>query len=184
MSKGKTPGWKDVRAELSQLPKEGLVALLHQLYGLNADNKVFLATKLGMLTSEEMVEPYRNIIRAEFNPTRGFPPLRLRTARKAVNDFKKASSDPSAVVDLMLYYVEQGVICTNNYGDIDEAFYNSHESMFAAAMDLLNAVDEPELYEQFRSRAEQILYKTRHIGWGFHDALTDEFYSKYPDADE
>lgn len=160
------------------------MALLRELYGLNADNKVFLTTKLGMLTSEEMAEPYRKIIREEFNPTRGFPSMRLRTARKAVTDFKKASSDPGAVVDLMLYYVEQGVICTNNYGDIDESFYNSHESMYAAAMDLLNAVDEPDLYERFRSRAKQILRDTRHIGWGFHDALTDEFYSKYPDPDE
>ncbi|MCB0111766.1 MAG: hypothetical protein KDE53_37840 [Caldilineaceae bacterium] len=184
MSKSKTPGWTDIRSELSQLPKDGLMALLRELYRLNADNKVFLATRLGMLTDEEIVEPYREIIREEFNPAYGLPEMRLRTARKAVNDFKKASSDPGAVVDLMLYYVEQGVICTNNYGDIDESFYNSHESMYVAAMDLLNAVDDPELYERFRPRAEKIVQDTRGIGWGFHDALADEFYSKYPYPDE
>ena len=74
--------------------------------------------------------------------------------------------------------------CTNNCGDIDEAFYNSHEAMFADAMDLLNVVNDPELYERFRSRAQQILHNTRHIGWGFHDSLKDEFYSKYPNPDE
>ena len=51
-------------------------------------------------------------------------------------------------------------------------------------MDLLNAVNDPELYKRFRSRAQQILHNTRHTGWGIHDSLTDEFYSKYSNPDE
>ena len=34
----------------------------------------------------------------------------------------------------MLYYVEMGVQFTNAYGDIDEAFYNSMESMYERAV--------------------------------------------------
>jgi hypothetical protein len=51
-------------------------------------------------------------------------------ARKAVSDYKKVSASKFGLADVMLYYVEMGVQFTNAYGDIDEAFYNSMESMY------------------------------------------------------
>ena len=100
---------------------------------MNADNKVFLSTRLLAGTPDEISEPYRRIIRQVFNPDRGMPSFRLSAARKALNDFKKASADPLLVLDLMLFYVEQGVICTDTYGDIDEPFYDSLLSVYNSA---------------------------------------------------
>ncbi|MDQ3248820.1 MAG: hypothetical protein M3Q45_06375, partial [Chloroflexota bacterium] len=109
-----------------------------------------------------------------------FPKFNLRLARKAVTDFKKACADPAAIADLMLYYVEQGVICTNNYGDIDEHFYASVESVFANAITMIVESGDSELAKQLRPRAQGIIRNTSGIGWGFHDALVDEFNSRYP----
>ncbi len=80
----------------------------------------------------------------------------------------------------MIYYVEQGVICTNNYGDIDENFYGSLESMYEDAVVLLSRLNSYELIEQFRPRLRKIVRDTSGIGWGFHDQLSDIYYNQFP----
>ncbi len=136
MSKIKSPTWSQIKVELISLAQKELLNVIHDLYRLNADNKVFLTTHLGLGDVEALAEPYRKAIRREFYPDRGFPRLNLGAARKALNDFKKANSDPRATLDMMIYYVEQGVACTVAYGDIDEAFYSSLEGVFADAVAL------------------------------------------------
>ena len=70
----------------------------------------------------------------------------------------------------MLFYVEQGVKFTNAYGDIDEPFYNSMESMYAKALELITKYD---LKDVFYPRCRRIVDDTSGIGWGFHDTLGD-----------
>lgn len=136
-----------------------------------------------MSDPEILAQPYRKIIKQVFNPDRAFPSLSLRAARKALNDFRKASANPEAIVDMMLYYVEQGVTCTNEYGDIHEAFYNSLEGVFEDAVGLINKTGSPEMAEAFLSRAEQIVKDTAGIGWGFHDFISDVYETQYPSED-
>ena len=75
-------------------------------------------------------------------------------------------------------FVETGVRFTNEYGDIDEAFYTSLENTYAKALTLMQ---QEKLLVQFAARTAQIVRDTRGIGWGFHDYLTEtreEFYPK------
>ena len=130
MANQRSPTWSQVKKQLSSLEARELLEIIGELYKLNQDNKVFLTSQLGQGTNTELVEPYRRAIKREFNPERGFPRINLQAARKALNNFKKSSADPVAVADLMIFYVEQGVICTNNYGDIHENFYSSLESVY------------------------------------------------------
>ncbi len=180
MDKQKSPTWSQVKKQLAQLEAKDLLDIIGELYKLNQDNKVFLSSQWGQGTAEVLVEPYRRAIKREFNPDRGFPRIKVGAARKALNNFKKSSADPLAVVDLMIFYVEQGVICTNNYGDIDENFYSSLESVYAEAVALLLRLGSRELIEQFRPRLKRIVSDTSGIGWGFHDQLSDIYYSEYP----
>ena len=177
------PSWSELRKELLALEKLELIALIQDLYKLNNDNKLFLATRFTETDLESLAEPYRKIIAEQFNPRRGFPKLGLRVARKAVTDIKKAANNPVAVIDMMLYYVEQGVICTKNYGDIDEPFYSSHVSMFESAVKLIRELNDPAVTEQFRYRAQKIVRDTSGIGWGFHDDLAHLYRSEYPSVD-
>jgi hypothetical protein len=149
------------------LDKDDLVKVIQDLYHLNNDNKLFLNTHLGMGDSETLAQPYRKTIKQVFNPDRGFPSLSVHSARKALYDFRKASANPEAIVDMMVYYVEQGVTCTLNYGDINEAFYNSLEGVFENAIALIKKTGDPELIEAFRPRVKRIVAKTSGIGWGF-----------------
>jgi hypothetical protein len=181
MDKQKSPSWTQVKTKLLSLDKRELLDIIHNLYQLNQDNKVFLTTQFKTGDTEVLAEPYRRAIRREFNPDRGFPRLQLRSARKALNDFKKANADPKAQLDMMIYYVEQGVVCTRQYGDIDEPFYSSLESVFEDALALLHRLRNPEeLIVEFYPRLERIVKDTRNMGWGFHDFLADVFYQEYP----
>jgi hypothetical protein len=170
------PTWTQLRRVLLSLEKPELIDMIQQLYQLNADNKVFLVSRLTNVDVETLAAPYRAAIRHELNPERGLPKLNLRAARKAVNDFKKACDDPAAVADLMLFYVEQGVICTNEYGDMYESFYNSLESVYAEAARVITNSGRPDLIDQYRPRMQRIVTNTRNIGWGFHDTLADIFF--------
>jgi hypothetical protein len=80
----------------------------------------------------------------------------------------------------MLYYVEMGVQFTNTYGDIDEAFYNSMESMYQSAV---KHIVKHEMEAQFEERCRRIVSETSDIGWGFHDQLSD-IYEEHFKKDE
>ena len=67
----------------------------------------------------------------------------------------------------MLYYVECGVEFTNLYGDIDERFYYSLESMFADFVMILNSMENDSFYRRQSKRIRAVFEDTRNIGWGF-----------------
>ena len=184
MTDSKPPTWTTIKRALGDLDQAALIELVRDLYQLNSGNKVFLSSRLTSVDVQTLAEPYRKVIRDQFNPARGFPKLNLRAARKALNDFKRACSDPAAVADLLIYYVEQGVICTNNYGDIEESFYNSLESAYTEAIDVIIKQDDAALAEQFYPRMRRIVDRAGNIGWGFYEYLLDQFYSRYPQSDE
>lgn len=170
-----TQAFSHLKPHLQRLQKDDLLQLLRDLYALNDDNKVFLSTRLLPAAPEEMAEPYRKIIRQVFNPDRGRPSFKLSAARKALNDFKKACADPVAVIDFMLFYVEQGVVCTNTYGDINEPFYISLASVYRSAAELAAKSDDADVSERFRPRFLKIVWDTSNIGWGFHDDLLESY---------
>ncbi len=80
------------------------------------------------------------------------------------------------MADLLLYFVENGVKLTNQYGDIDENFYTSLENTYSNA---LNLIAKNGLLEKFQNRANRIITETENIGWGFHDYLEDIYYQYY-----
>ena len=169
-----------LKPHLQRMEKEELLLLLRDLYALNADNKVFLSTRVLAATPVEMAEPYRKAIRKVFNPERGLPSLKLSEARKALNDFKKACADPIAVIDLMLFYVEQGVICTKTLGDIDGPFYASLASVYHSAAELAGSVADLTVIDQFQPRFVKIVRDTSRMGWGLHDELQEIFTTILP----
>ncbi|MFZ1238844.1 MAG: DUF6155 family protein [Anaerolineae bacterium] len=175
--------WSHLKTHLSRLDKDDFLLLLHDLYALNADNKVFLATRFFAATPDEMAAPYRRIIQQVFNPDRGMPSLQLGAARKALNEFKKACADPLLVIDFMLFYVEQGVTCTNSYGDIDAPFYQSLFSVYRDAAELTRHLANPALIEQFRPRFTKIIRDLSNVGWGIQDAMVETYWDRLPETE-
>ena len=84
---------------------------------------------------------------------------------------RRSQRFPKSIADLMLYYVECGVEFTNLYGDIDERFYSSLESMFADFVNLLNSMENDAFYRRQAKRIQAVFADTRSIGWGFADEM-------------
>lgn len=167
----------ELKNVLKQMTKEDLVSLLTECYKSNDKIKEFISARYaGENTIKQLFEVYKEKIHDVFFPERMKAAFKLSDAKKAITDFKKICSDEKLVLDLMLYYVEMGVEFTNAYGDIDENFYYSIESMYASVINALNKQDNPSMYHEFQKRLEAILDNTQRIGWGFHEALTDIYY--------
>ena len=64
----------------------------------------------------------------QFYPARGEAKLRFSEARKAINDYRKATGNLPGTTELLMTYVERGAEFTHKYGDIDQRFYNSVET--------------------------------------------------------
>lgn len=78
---------------------------------------------------ESVLQKYKTIIEYDFFPVSEGknPPARLSAAKKAITEYRKLTSSEVNIADIMVFYVETGVRFTNEYGDIDEAFYISME---------------------------------------------------------
>lgn len=169
-------GFLEVKKELQRLDNKDLIKHIGELY------KKFPAVKeyfeFFVSTDEaELLERYKSKVYEGFFPNRGYQ-LKLSVSRKAMNDFKKLGASQEANIRLMLFFVQCGVDFTNSYGDISESFYTSMENMYAKAVELIK---KESLLSIFQQQAKKIVDDTSHIGWGFHDYLSDVYYEHYPD---
>jgi hypothetical protein len=169
---------REVRKYLESKSHADLVSDIVLLFSQFDGVKEYYSTLMGHGYSEELLEKYKTVIRKEFFPARGYGSARLSIARRAINDYKKVSRNLLGLVDLMIFYVEMGVRYTNEYGDINEAFYNSMESVYNGALKLITSNG---LQDQYRTRCHKIVTDTHDIGWGFHDNLSDMYHTVFDD---
>jgi hypothetical protein len=167
--------WKDVKTQLQYFDQAQLIELLRKMWQDLPESKLYLinAVMPGADISAE-VERYRKIIKDRFFPTRGLGDMKLSRARKAINDFAKTHPPPVALAELMLFYVEQGVAFTAEYGDIDAPFYDSLLSMFESLVELIEK-HGMEIYGPLGARIERLRRASQGFGWGFSDGMNELF---------
>jgi hypothetical protein len=176
MSEKKTTGWQNIHRQLDDWSKPALVTLVKDLYDASPDNRDFL---LARFQADEDIgaalEKYRHKIVEQFFPAHGDGKLKLAEARKAIRDYRKATGNLTGTIDLMLTYVENGTEFTHEFGDINESFYNSLESVLTEMAQLLMR-EGTELYPRFRERIRRLATLADGIGWGYGDAVRDQVY--------
>ena len=160
----------------SRKTKEQLTEELQFLIKWFPQVKEYYHFQLSPEKQEEILDQYKRRIKREFFPERGFGSGKPSVGRAPILQFVKLSSSPEHLVDLMLYYVEMGVKYTLAYGDIDEPFYESLESVYEDSLDLIK---ENNLYGQFRSRCKKVMTDTNGAGWGFGDYIKELFERYY-----
>ena len=161
---------KALKTYLNRLTKEELIQNIAELFKRFPAVKDYYQLKFHPEDQAQVASKYKDVIENEFFPSRGFGKARLSVAKKAISDYRKVCTSPADLVDMMLFYVEQGVKFTNAYGDIDEPFYNSMESVYA---DAVGHIFKHQIFGLFEKRCRKIVTDTSGIGWGFHDGLTE-----------
>ncbi|WP_027360579.1 DUF6155 family protein [Desulforegula conservatrix] len=164
----------DLKRNLKEATKEDLIKDIVDLFNKNPFVREFYSMKFCNDSSLSILIKHKDIIENEFFPKRGHGKCRLSVAKKAITEFKKLSEDKKSIADLMIFYVEMGVQFTDNYGDIDEPFYLSMESMYGRA---LKFIVDNNLIDDFNVRCLKIVNDTKDMGWGFHDQLYETYYS-------
>jgi hypothetical protein len=169
-------GISELKTELKKLDKDMLIDLVTDLYKKNKSVKEFLDFYVNP-DEKELFSKYRDRVYEAFFPRRG-DRLRLAEGKKAISEFKKLGASKELLADLMLFYTETGVKCTNEYGDMDEPFYNSVASVYSNSLALMK---KEKILDKFYARAKNIVDDTQGIGWGFYDELSSIYCEFYPE---
>lgn len=159
---------KKLKEYLQRQEQDSLLDEILMLYKTFDVVKEYYDSRLEPNAPHDIAQKYKKILEEQFCPKKGFPKFKYSVARKAISDFKKVCSDYLNVLDLQLTYVEYGVTCTLDYGDIDEQFYNSMVSMFEKT---LKDIEEYGVLKNFQERCVNIHVRTQNMGWGFGDAI-------------
>ena len=159
----------ELKQYLKTCSQEELMADIAEFFKKFPSVKDYYQLKLYPQDEKEITVKYKKIIENEFFPARGLGKARLSVAKKAISEFKKVCLTEMSMINLMLFYVEQGVKFTLTYGDIDEPFYLSMEGMYEKAVGMIM---NSSLEAIFAERCRKIVKDTSGMGWGFHDTLS------------
>lgn len=172
MKKDSDLKWSDLKKSLQKADEKELINIIRDLYRYSEDNRRYL---LAMCFDREeaagVMEEYREIIKNEFFPKKGYGELRYSVAEKAISDYSEASGDFAGKMELMLTYVENGVKYTKEYGDVDEEFYDKIYEMLEQFRALLKTPEGKPLYTGFKQRLLKVRDDSEEIAWGFGDAV-------------
>lgn len=168
-----TPTWTDIRRKLGQTDKDYVIGIVKALFDFSKENRTFLVSRLFPETDwSALLEEYRKQVREAVFPD---PPrqIRLGDARKAINAYRKATSDLAGTAELMLVFVESGTDCGRTYGVDYESFYTSLESMLDDLVEILCDERNRQLLDRLCERVRRLEESAGDIGWGYSDYVSE-----------
>lgn len=164
--------WKAINVGLEKMDKKQIISIIKAMYAANKTNKTFLSAKLTSTSFDKILEDAKQKIENQFFPKRGYGKCNLVAAKKAISDYKTITNDKTGYLDLMLTYVEQGVLFVNAYGDIKENAYDSMQGVFDKFLAYLKKEKDTVLFGNFKDRIEGLKVSVSDIGYGFGDEVS------------
>ena len=165
------PTWATIRQHLKTWKPDALIALIKDLHDSSPTNRDFLQARVSAEQGGGAAfASYRKRVVDPFYPARGDGNLKLGEARKAINEYLKATGDIPGTIELLLVFCETGAKFTNEFGDIDERFY---DSLGCGLEDLCELVKQQgrASWEAVRHRLNKLEADTKGIGWGYADDI-------------
>jgi hypothetical protein len=166
--------WKEINTGLEKMDKKQIISIIKAMYTANKANKTFLSAKLISTSFDKILEEAKQKIENQFFPNRGYGKCNLVVAKKAISDYKTITNDEVGYLDLMLTYVEQGVLFVNEYGDIKENAYDSMQGVFDKFLTHLQKEKDTTLFNNFKDRIEELRISASDIGYGFGDDVSHD----------
>ena len=170
----KPGGWSDIRQHLATWGKPALLALVKDLYDAAGANRDFIQARCNAEEGGAALESFRKRVIEPFYPERGEAKLKLGEARKAIREYRKATGHIPGTIELLLAYSEAGAEFTNDFGDINDRFYDSLCSALDEMADLVKREGE-EAWASVSGRMEKLAASTDGLGWGYGDHVGGVF---------
>lgn len=170
-TKNHKPTWTAIRQHLKGWESAALIALIKDLHDSSPTNRDFLHARVAAAKGGGAAfASYRKRVVDPFYPSRGEGNLKLGEARKAIREYRKATGDIPGNIELLLVFCETGAEFTNEFGDIDERFY---DALGRGLDDLCELVKQQgrQSWEAVRDRLEKLVADTDGIGWGYADDI-------------
>ncbi len=159
---------KDLKSRLGEMDRGELIQLICKLHKSSKEvQRILTAEFYGDEFEAELLKESKETIKKKFNIRH----LSLKDAKKVISDYKKVCKHEENLAELLLYYVECGIQFTEDYGDIYDAFYSSLESVFESFVNTVNGMSTGEYYFTVEEKVNDMVDKTRNMGWGFYDNL-------------
>ena len=177
--KSSNPIWSHVKSAVVDLDQKQLLKLVADLYRFSKENQAFFHARFGV--GDDPLAPYKKTINECMYPdVYRNKPIQISRAKKAISSYSKAVDDPLGEIQLMVFFVECGNNFTVSFGDIDEGFYDALNRMYRRAIQKVLSLPK-EQQSGFKERLEKIMTSASGIGWGYHDMLSDDYYSAFPE---
>ncbi len=172
MAKDKAPKWASIKSILSGKKNTELLKLISDLYALSEENRRFVTSRYSVGFSN--IQPYKKLISESLYPdVCENEPIKLAVGKKSISDYFKATKDKVGKLELMVYYLEVGNKFTLDYGDINESFYSSLESMLDKILSELQK--QPKVINaQYLPRLRNVVESAKGMGWGYYDYISCE----------
>jgi len=163
------PTWTDVKAELANFDRLGLVGLIQDLYTAQEDNRTFLHARFGL--GEDVLKPYKETLE------RWLWPDVLRNedtsvvkAKQAISSYKKAVGEPVGLAELMVFYCECAARFCNDIGYQDDSYFDALVRMFEQAVKVIAQLPASDL-NPLIARLDKVRTLSHNFGYGVGDDM-------------
>lgn len=165
------PSWSDIKSQLADVDRTGLLGLVQDLYAASKDNQSFLHARFA--STDETLEPYKATIQRWLWPDRfKKQDTSVATAKKAISDYRRAIGRPADLAELMVFYCEQAAGFSNDVGLQDEGYFIALVRMFEQALKHIDALPEVQR-EALAARLDQVRRTCHNFGYGVGDDMND-----------
>lgn len=165
----KSPSWSDVKAQLTQFDRAGLIGLVHDLYAASKANQTFLQARFAL--GEDVLKPYKASIQRWLWPA-AFTNQNysVAKAKKAIADYRKAAGQPQELAELTVFYCERAAGFCNDIGLQDEGYFAALERMFAQALEAIAKLPAGQ-HAALLQRLDHVRRISHSVGYGVGDEL-------------
>ncbi len=167
-----------LKKHLAHLEQKELIEEIAKLFTKFKEVKQYYQMEYG---SEEdrkaLLNTYKKKIEKEFYTRGGVPRYpKAASLRKLITEFKKISTFKYDLIELNLYRVELAIKFSNDFGGMDEPYYNS---TLNAYYDAISMIGTEQLHQEFKDIALKLVNDTYSTGWGFYDGMINVYTQVY-----
>jgi hypothetical protein len=168
------PTWTHVKDKLAGFDRQGLLALIQDLYAAYKDNRTFLHTRFAL--GEDILEPYKRTIERSISPDPGLSArildISVAKAKQAIVDYKKAVGDPAGVGELTVFYCECAAGFCSDFGNDDETYFGALLRVFEQAVIVANTLPAGSR-DELIARLDRVRIISHKFGYGVGDTMDD-----------